>query len=334
MKVEFWAGNIPWGNLEKDWNFLLERSSFLQPFFTPAWYKVWCHHFGNPRQVKLFSVREDNDQILGLGIFQEENGKGEKRKISLLGSNDVWDYRDFIISAGRERGFFEKFTNFFAEGPWEILELEGISEFSPTFKIIPKIMETKGLTISNEIEDVSLYIDLPDSWDDFLANLKAKERHELRRKIRRLQSAGDFTVEVLRERSSFMGEIEKFFALHRKSNKNKAEFMTPQMEAFFRDLAKKFHQKGWLDLSFLKIRGKEVGTFFSFNFQDTYYLYNSGYDPDYGKLSPGIVLAAYSIQEGIKNGKKRFNFLRGREDYKYRLGGQEEKIFRIRVDKR
>ncbi len=334
MKVEFWAENIPWSDLEKDWNFLLERSSFLQPFFTPAWYKVWCRHFGNPPQVKLFSIREENDQILGLGIFKEENRQGERRKISLLGSRDVWDYRDFIISAGREKEFFEKFTNFFAESPWEILELKGISEFSPTYKILPHIMETKGLGISKEVEEVSLYIDLPNSWDGFLANLKAKERHELRRKIRRLQSAGDFKVEVFREWLSPTEEIEKFFALHRQSSKNKAEFMTPQMEGFFRDLAREFHQEGWLDLSFLKIKGKEVAAFFSFNFQDTYYLYNSGYDPDYGKLSPGIVLAAYSIQEAIKKGKKRFNFLRGREDYKYRLGGQEEKIFKIRVDKR
>ncbi len=106
------------------------------------------------------------------------------------------------------------------------------------------------------------------------------------------------------------------------------------METFFREFGEGISAKKWLDLAFLKIRGREIAAFFSFNFLDTYYLFNSGYDPEYGRLSPGIILAAYSIQEAIKKGKKRFNFLRGREDYKYRLGGQEERIFRIRVEKR
>lgn len=334
MKMEMWEGNIPWAKLETEWDFLLEKSSFPQPFFTPTWYKVWLSHFGNPPEVKVYSVREDNTQILGLGIFKEENGHGQKRRISLLGSLDVWDYRDFIIFAGKEKEFLENFINFFCESPWDVLELNGISEFSPTFKNLFNIKQSKDLLLSKEVEEISLYIDLPASWEEFLANLKGKERHELRRKIRRLQREEDFSVETFRESASPLEEIEKFFALHRKSSKDKAEFMTPRMESFFRDLAKEFHQRGWLDLAFLKIGRREAAAFFSFNFHDTYYLFNSGYDPEYGRLSPGIVLAAHSIQEAIKRGKKRFNFLRGREDYKYRLGGQEEKIYRIIIEKR
>lgn len=334
MKIELWEGNIPWAKLENDWDSLLEKSSFPQPFFTLTWHKVWFNHFGNPPEVKVCFAQEDNAQISGLGIFREKKDYGGKRKISLLGSLDVWDYRDFIILAGKENEFLEKFINLFCASPWDILELNGISEFSPTFKNLPYIGQSKDLFISIEVEEISLYIDLPTSWGEFLTNLKAKERHELRRKIRRLQREEEFSVEAFRELSSPVEEIEKFLVLHRKSSGDKATFMTPKMESFFRDLAKEFHQRGWLDLAFLKIREKEAATFFSFNFRDTYYLFNSGYDPEYGRLSPGIVLAAYSIQEAIRKGKKRFNFLRGREDYKYRLGGQEEKIFRISVEKR
>ncbi|MGC8811129.1 MAG: GNAT family N-acetyltransferase, partial [bacterium] len=284
MRIELWNGDIPWAKFEKDWDFLLAKSSFPQPFFTPTWYKVWFAHFGNPPEVKVYFAREDNTQMAGLGIFKEGNGNGEKRKISLLGSLDVWDYRDFIILAGREKEFLEKFTNFFCASPWDILELNGISEFSPTFKILPNIIETKGLVLSKEVAEVSLYIDLPASWDEFLANLKAKERHELRRKIRRLEKEEDFRVEAFRELFSPPEDIEKFFVLHRKSSREKAEFMTPKMESFFRDLAQEFYQRGWLDLAFLKIKGKEAAAFFSFNFQDTYYLFNSGYDPEYGRV--------------------------------------------------
>jgi CelD/BcsL family acetyltransferase involved in cellulose biosynthesis len=83
----------------------------------------------------------------------------------------------------------------------------------------------------------------------------------------------------------------------------------------------------------LKLAGKEAAAFFSFDFAGTEYVYNSGYDPDFARFSPGIVLAAYCIRQAVEKGKTGFNFLRGREDYKYHLGGREEKIYRIRVSK-
>lgn len=333
MKIELWERDIPWEKLEEEWESLWPLTSFQHPFLTPTWYKVWFNHFGNPPEVKLLLGRKNSGNLLGLGFLQESNYE-QKKKISLLGSIDVWDYRDFIIAAGEEKAFFEQLIFLLGANHWSILELQGISEFSPTLKVLLPILEAQGWAVFKEVEEVALYLDLPSSWAEFLANLKGKERHELRRKLRRLEKEGDFTMEILKKLSPAQEEMEKFFNLHRKSRKDKAEFMTPQMEKFFRDLANEFQKKGWLELSFLRIKGEEAAAFFSFDFQDSKYLYNSGYDPDFGRLSPGILLAAFSIQEAIKNGKKKFNLLRGREDYKYRLGGKEEKIYRIRAEKR
>jgi CelD/BcsL family acetyltransferase involved in cellulose biosynthesis len=109
--------------------------------------------------------------------------------------------------------------------------------------------------------------------------------------------------------------------------------MTAEMEAYFRDLAKELLKEGWLDLSFLRFQKKEIAAFFSFDFSETKFIYNSGYDPDFSWYSPGIVLSAYCIRGAIEKGIKGFNFLRGREDYKYHLGGREEANFRLRAEK-
>jgi CelD/BcsL family acetyltransferase involved in cellulose biosynthesis len=63
------------------------------------------------------------------------------------------------------------------------------------------------------------------------------------------------------------------------------------------------------------------------------YVYNSGYDPEVARLSPGIVLAADCIRRAMERGMTVFHFLRGQEDYKYRLGGKEEKIYQIKAVK-
>lgn len=333
MNIELWENTLPWEKLENEWEALLAESNFQTPFLTPTWYKVWFNHFGNPLGLKVLLGNGEKGDLLGLGILREEQeGKAEK-KISLLGNKDLWDYRDFLIRSGQEAEFFEKLANFFQESPWHILEFNGISEFSPTLKFLPPIMRAKGLLCYEEVEEVSLYLNLPSSWEEFLKNLKGKDRHELRRKIRRLRKERDFEIKKVAS-SSWKEEIELFFSLHRKSGRDKAEFMNAQMESFFRELAAEFLKEGWLNLTFLKIKGKEAAVFFSFDFQGSEYLYNSGYDPDLGHFSPGIVLAAFSIEEAIQEGKKQFNFLRGREEYKYRLGGKEERIYRLRVEKR
>jgi hypothetical protein len=83
-----------------------------------------------------------------------------------------------------------------------------------------------------------------------------------------------------------------------------------------------------------KGKGKRGLTlYFSFRYQGVEYVYNSGYDPEYGRLSPGIVLAADCIRRAMERGMTVFHFLRGQEDYKYRLGGKEEKIYQIQAVK-
>ncbi len=109
--------------------------------------------------------------------------------------------------------------------------------------------------------------------------------------------------------------------------------MNVRMEAFFQEIARRFQEKGWLNLSFLKVGGKEIAALFSFDFAGTEYVYNSGYDPQFSRLSPGIILAAFCIRRASEKGIFILNFLRGRENYKYHLGGREEKIYRIRAVK-
>ena len=110
--------------------------------------------------------------------------------------------------------------------------------------------------------------------------------------------------------------------------------MTPLMETYFREIAHRFRERGWLSLPFLRVEGRDIAAYFSFRYRGIEYVYNSGYDPEYSRLSPGIFLAAHCIGQAIGRKLKVFHFLRGQEDYKYRLGGKEEKIYRIKAVKR
>jgi CelD/BcsL family acetyltransferase involved in cellulose biosynthesis len=129
--------------------------------------------------------------------------------------------------------------------------------------------------------------------------------------------------------------INTFIALHRLSSRDKDAFMDDQMQGYFHALAAMLAEQGWLQLSFLEIEGQAIATYFCFEYHNEVQVYNSGYDPQaYSQLSPGWVLLARLIEDAIRQGRSRFDFLQGDEDYKHRFGGIDEAVYRTLIRRR
>ena len=89
---------------------------------------------------------------------------------------------------------------------------------------------------------------------------------------------------------------------------DKGEFMTAEMEAFFGSLV---DDAGAVIDVLVDGAGHSIGAAFGFEDDDTYYLYNSAFDPECAALSPGIVLVTSLIDSVITSGRKRVDFLKG-----------------------
>jgi CelD/BcsL family acetyltransferase involved in cellulose biosynthesis len=99
------------------------------------------------------------------------------------------------------------------------------------------------------------------------------------------------------------------------------------MELFFRSIADAMAEQKLLRLNILELGDKPVAATMCFDYRDTVYLYNSGYEPEYSWLSVGVISKALCIKDSIDRHKKRFDFLKGAEAYKYHLGGQELPLY-------
>ena len=332
MKAELLPGRAVPPQIRTAWEAILEEIPNRNPFLSPLWAEVWLEHFGRSLEPRLLLVRDEEGAPRGIGHLLESSANG-KKGLCLLGSGDVWDYRDFVIRPGWEEVVFRSLASLMKNDSFDFIEMNGIAQSSPTAEVFPKTMESMGFRVSREVEESVLNLPLPSTWDGFLESLNGKDRHELRRKTRRIEKEGSCEWMNDAGPSSVDEKMGLFLELHRKSRRDKSEFMTPEMEAYFRDLARGLLKRGWLDLSFLRFQGKEIASFFSFDFADVKFVYNSGYDPGFSWYSPGIVLSAYCIRGAIEKGMKGFNFLRGREDYKYHLGAREEANFRLRAER-
>ena len=314
-------------DLRQEWEGLLAVSPASTLFLTPQWQEVWWDSFGNGRQVDGFCLRGP-EGLLALASLSRQDGA-----ITFLGSPDTFDYNDFMVRPGHEQAFYDLLLQRLDQDRGASLKLVSLRDGSPTLALLPDLARQRGYQVEVTQEDVAPGIVLPATWDDYLNGLSKKDRHELRRKFRRLETETKWRWYSLRDVDQVMARLDDFFTLMRLSKVEKAEFLTPPREEFFRNMFRRTAELDLLRLSFMELDGKAVAASICFDYGPSRMLYNSGNNPEYGYYSVGLLLHALCLREAIEQGKKYFDFLRGSEPYKYHLGGQDRILYQMVVQK-
>ncbi len=248
-----------------------------------------------------------------------------------IGSDDLCDCLDFIIAPGRENDFFNILLNDLNRRGISRLTLRGLRPDSTVLTYLVGMARERGYEVSCAVENVSLELDLPSTWDEYLGMLSRKQRHEVRRKLRRIREAGQVNYRTVEDSRDVPNAMEIFLNLFRQSSGEKATFINARRESFFRSLAKAMAQVRLLRLGILELDSWPIAAVMCFDYRNRVYLYNSGYDPQYASLSAGLISKILSIKDGIERHRRTFDFLKGGEDYKYRLGGKEIPLYDCRI---
>lgn len=307
--------------IEPEWENLLSVSPVNSLFLTPQWQEVWWDNFGESRGMAGFYLRTQ-DGVTAIASLARHGDT-----LSFVGNQDTFDYNDFMVSPGYEDDFYHSLLHSLKKQSFEAMELYSLIESSPTLTYLPDAARRHGFHVEVAQEDVTSGIELPNTWDDYLALLSKKDRHELRRKLRRLESAANWRWYSVTEPEEVAGRLGDFITLMRMSREDKDEYMTRERERFFYSISERMAQLGLLKLYFLEIDGKTVATSLCFDYASSRLLYNSGYDPDYSYYSVGLLLNALCLREAIEQGIGYFDFLRGPEPYKHHLGGQQRNLY-------
>jgi len=250
---------------------------------------------------------------------------------SFIGSSDVCDYLDFIVAPEMERDFFETLLQYLKQKHIRCLDLKSLRPDSTVLRNLASAAENMGHTVISNQEDVSVNLDLPETWNKYLAMLNAKQRHEVKRKLNRLSEAGNIDYYSVTDKMVINNHMDTFLKMFSESSKDKAAFLTPKMESFFRLMANAMSDIRLLRLGVLQLDTVPVAMTICFDYDGCLYLYNSSYNPQYASLSVGLLCKVLCIKAGIEERKKSFDFLKGGEAYKYRLGGREFPIYNCQI---
>lgn len=310
-------------SLREEWEQLLPYLPIKSPFLTWRWQNLWWETFGEDGELLLL-VFHHGGQPIGIAPLMRRGAN-----LSFIGETDLFDYHDFIVPTNHEDTFYPLLVTHLTSLEWETLTLTSLPQESPTMTHLPELAKAQGWDCQIEEEDVSPGTQLPAGWDIYLSSLTKKDRHELRRKLRRLESASTVNYTVYSSPEHVSEAFEDFLSLMAQSRDEKRIFLTEPRTRFLRALTKVMAEEEILRLCFLEDDGKKIAAAICFDYQGQRFLYNSGFDHSYSNLSVGLLVKAFAIRQAISQGQNYFDFLRGDEPYKYDLGGVNRLVFRM-----
>jgi hypothetical protein len=224
--------------------------------------------------------------------------------------------------------------------PWDVIDLRRLRGNDPALPALEAAFRRHAARqkwqVRVEIEDVCPVLTLPEGgWEDYLGQLDGKARHEIRRKIRRAEASGEisFVLAALTAESA-----DAFIELHQARWGEEGLF--PRTEGGDRsrlflhrltELEATDAAGAQLQLGQVRVGDRLIFATVGFDDGSTSYFYNAGMDPAARDLSPGVTGTAAYLRDRIEAGRRRFDFLRGNEPYKYEWGAVDEQVHRLLV---
>jgi CelD/BcsL family acetyltransferase involved in cellulose biosynthesis len=304
--------------LRPEWLALWRRCPAATPFQSPDWLLPWWRHLGGGELLAV--VVRDGARLVGLAALFVYADGGTRRLLPL--GIGISDYHDLLLEDGREDAAAALFAALRQErARWDVLEFE---ELRP--------------------EACALRLAGPPGWSDAVAengHCPALALPEGAASVRDCVPRAKFeAVKLARNRARRRGEVaveqadaasvgellEALIRLHaaRWDERGGAGVLAEErLQSFHRVAAPLLLDAGVLRLHVLRIDERIVGAYYGFVQRDRAYAYLTGFDPEYRFESPGTILFAHAIEEALREGARAFDFLRGREPYKYGWGATD-----------
>jgi len=315
---------------------LLQTNHIHVPFLRPDYLRMWWENRGGgewPAECTLALVTaHENGRLIGVApLFHAPSHQGQPR-LMLVGSVEITDYLDFVVAPGRLEDFTAALLPFLRQAglpAWNNLDLYNVFDDSPLLSALERAAQSQGWAYHAEHAYHCPHIQLPGDWETYLAGIDKKQRHEIRRKMRRLEAAEvPSRWYLVEDPATLESEIDAFMDLMDQDDE-KARFLTPPMRAFWRDVVRWAFQNQCLHMAFLEIDGQKAAAYLAFDYLNHLWVYNSGISRAHWEYSPGWVLLGYQLQWANEQHKATFDFMRGDEEYKYRFGGVDRNLLRV-----
>lgn len=320
------------------WERLVHEDPSATVFHSARFLRTWCRYLQRDCDLRLRFLTE-HEEVVGVVPEVREASPSGRRLVHFAGGEHVTDYLGPISEPDRRDELVDAWQDALAaDDDWDAIVAGGLPEDAGWHELLSDGATDRGWRVEGpEREDVCPRIDLTGGWDAYLERLSGKQRHEIRRKARKLTRESGVVKLVAVDNDDLPEEVERFVTLHRTATGEKGRFFVDEdMDAFFHAVARQFGSDRTFRLHRLDIDGRPAAMTASFVYTGAdgrreWGLYNSAFDREFGHLAPGMVLVGELIRLAAEDDCQVFDLLRGDEEYKYRFGAVARGIQRLTI---
>jgi CelD/BcsL family acetyltransferase involved in cellulose biosynthesis len=310
-----------------EWSALCDRCPAITPFQRPDWLIAWWRAF-QPAEPWVVLLRREG-RLVGVAPLLFYSNGGE-RTAAFLGGG-VSDYLDVVFDPAIRGEAAEALFGLLAEqgGRWQVCDFEPLPPDSPLLQAQAPL----GWGAEAEPRDVCPALHLPSRLEDLGEVVPTRQLANLRKFRRKAAALGDLRTDVADE-NGWEEALEALIRLHEArwaSQGQPGVLQGAALRAFHREVAQGFLARGALLLLALRLDGETIAVLYGFQEGSTVYCYLQGFEPRFEKLSPGVMVVGAAVEEAVQRGARTLDFLRGKEEYKYRWGAKDRVTWRKRL---
>ncbi len=301
--------------LEEPWAALWSRAHDATVFQRPDWCIPWCDHLLRG-EIAAIAVWRDGDLEGLVPLFRWRDG--DATVLSLIGAG-VSDYQDLLLAPGAD-DVLRAIERTLSALPWDRLELSELGDGSPLLSL--------AVPGHQEITEQEPCPALRLGRDAALGGVPRGARRDLEYQRRHATRACGMAYETLRAARA----VDALTELHRArwSERDQAGAIDDARHAFLHDAAGRLAARDAVFGIGVLLGHELAATALMLVDGDTVRYYLGGFAPELERFSPGLLAIAGAIEESGRRGAALFDFLRGAESYKYRLGA----VDRVRLHRR
>lgn len=289
-------------------------------FMSWDWQRLWWRHYGTGLELRLLVVR-DGSRTVGIVPLQlmrkRLGGVWPLRWLRPIGvgGDTAPDDLEPLWAPGYEQEAAEAAAAHLARrSDWDLFAASDLAPDGAWTCALRRALHNARLPWWPGEPVPIVYGALPGTWEEFLEGLQRDRRQKLRRYLRRFEEQPGAAFRLLGASTQVDAGFDELARLHRLRWSGRAReygFSSAQYLGFHRDLMHALHSRGRLRLYCLEIAGRAVAMLYGIRVGHTLHYFQSGFDPAFARLSPGVVLVAQAIRASIAEGCSRFDMLKG-----------------------
>jgi CelD/BcsL family acetyltransferase involved in cellulose biosynthesis len=309
--------------LQREWAALWENCPASTPFQSPQWLIPWARRWA-AESLRVITVRREG-ALVGLApffVYQRTLlllGNGVSDTLDLLAAPGCADAVAASVLATLETG---------AGGDWDSCDWQQLRAKSPLLtRDAPA-----GWSETVEPQDACPGLILPPERE-FETTLSPHFFERLQADRERLKQVGEVTFEraYVEHFTLFFNDLIRLHAARWATREEPGVLGDPTVQAFHREAASGLLARGVLRLYRMLVGDRVVAVYYGFQHRDHASYYIGGFDPELGSFGVGNQIVWHALRSAQQEGARVFDFLRGREAYKYRWGATDTPAFRRRL---